>query len=203
MEKKILISFQIMSILVVFFCLYLLSMSSQTKSSTEEVGFYNFKEKAIDGSEVDFSRYKGKVCLVVNTACKCGLAKNGFATIKKLQENFKDLQILLFPSAISTFIDQEKDSSEEIIEEIAKSGIVLKDENIVVFKKSVINSSVGIFNWLTSTYEKSGWFNIKSIKWNFTMFVVDKTGRRVDRHDPTCATYPNVEKSVNKFYSEL
>ena len=34
--------------------------------------FYDFKMKAIDGSMIDFSSFRGKKVLLVNVASKCG-----------------------------------------------------------------------------------------------------------------------------------
>ncbi|KAI5126624.1 hypothetical protein NEPAR04_1665 [Nematocida parisii] len=201
-QKKIIMRMRILSISIItlFFPLYTLRMNSKETKEINASSFYSIKDVAIDGSEVDFTRFKGEVSLIVNTACTCGLAKEGFETIRKLQEEFKDLNVLLFPSALSKIINQEKNTPKEILQEIKKANITVGGR-VVVFNKRVIDSSKGIFDWLTRNYEKTGWLNIKAIKWNFTMFVVDRTGTKVVRHDPLAAKYPEVKKTIEKFYT--
>src|SRR5436305_5842733 len=59
---------------------------------------YDFKIKALDGGTIDFSQYKGKKILVVNTASKCGFTPQ-YAGLEKLYEQYKDkLVIVGFPS---------------------------------------------------------------------------------------------------------
>ena len=46
---------------------------SAPSSAKEPESVLDFKVKSIDGKEVDLSKYKGKVVLIVNVASKCGL----------------------------------------------------------------------------------------------------------------------------------
>ncbi len=39
-------------------------------AATDEMSFHDFTVKSVDGSEVELSKYKGEVCLVVNVASK-------------------------------------------------------------------------------------------------------------------------------------
>src|SRR6266487_1897684 len=59
---------------------------------------YDFKIKSLEGETIDFSQYKGKKILVVNTASKCGFTPQ-YAGLEKLYEQYKDkLVIIGFPS---------------------------------------------------------------------------------------------------------
>ena len=39
-------------------------------AANEKTSFHDFTVKSIDGSDVELSKYKGEVCLVVNVASK-------------------------------------------------------------------------------------------------------------------------------------
>jgi glutathione peroxidase len=61
--------------------------------------FYDLRATLLDGREISFADYKGKVVLVVNLALKCGTTPQ----LKELQDLYqemseKDLVILGFPS---------------------------------------------------------------------------------------------------------
>src|SRR4051812_32313663 len=50
---------------------------------------YDFKLKSLDGKEIDFSQYKGKKLLIVNTASKCGKPPQ-YEVLEKLHEQFRE-----------------------------------------------------------------------------------------------------------------
>lgn len=58
-----------------------------------------FKMKSLDEKEVDLSKYRGRVTLIVNTASKCGNTPQ-YAGLEKLHEKYADkgLAILGFPA---------------------------------------------------------------------------------------------------------
>ena len=59
---------------------------------------YDFKVPGLDGSPIDFSAYKGKKIMIVNTASKCGNTPQ-YADLEKLYEKYKDkLVIVGFPA---------------------------------------------------------------------------------------------------------
>ncbi|MGL5640035.1 MAG: glutathione peroxidase, partial [Mycoplasmoidaceae bacterium] len=75
------------------------------------MNLYEFKMKNIDGEEIDFSKYKNKVVLIVNVASKCGFAKQ-YEGLEQLHQKYKDqgLCILGFPS--DQFKQEFKNASE-------------------------------------------------------------------------------------------
>src|SRR6266567_2096762 len=59
---------------------------------------YDFKVDGLEGGTIDFSQYKGKKIMIVNTASKCGNTPQ-YAKLEKLYEQYKDkLVIVGFPS---------------------------------------------------------------------------------------------------------
>lgn len=75
---------------------------------------YDFKVPSIEGGVIDFSAYKGKKILVVNTASKCGYTPQ-YDGLEKLYNTYKDkLVIVGFPA--NNFGGQEPGSNEEIKE---------------------------------------------------------------------------------------
>ena len=73
---------------------------------------YDFKVPSLEGGTIDFSTFKGKKILVVNTASKCGYTPQ-YEGLEKLYEQYKDkLVIVGFPA--NNFGEQEPGSNEEI-----------------------------------------------------------------------------------------
>ena len=50
---------------------------------------FDFNAKDISGADVDLSKYKGKVLLIVNTASQCGFTPQ-YKGLEKVYEQFKD-----------------------------------------------------------------------------------------------------------------
>ncbi|MGK2862693.1 MAG: glutathione peroxidase, partial [Chitinophagaceae bacterium] len=75
---------------------------------------YDFKVAGLMGSEIDFSQYKGKKIMIVNTASKCGNTPQ-YEGLQKLYDTYKDkLVIIGFPA--NNFGGQEPGGKEEIAE---------------------------------------------------------------------------------------
>src|SRR5690348_2560734 len=75
---------------------------------------YEFKVAGLEGGEIDFSKFKGKKIMIVNTASKCGNTPQ-YAELQKLYEAYKDkLVIVGFPA--NNFGQQEPGTQSEIAE---------------------------------------------------------------------------------------
>src|SRR5579875_3217062 len=55
---------------------------------------YNFSIKSIDGGTIDFSQYKGKIIMIVNTASKCGFTPQ-YEGLEKLYQQYKDKLVIV------------------------------------------------------------------------------------------------------------
>lgn len=77
--------------------LVVLSMMSVFSVNAQK-SIYDFKINSLEGEQIDFSQYKGKVLLVVNVASKCGLTPQ-YEGLEKLYEEYKEkgFEILAFP----------------------------------------------------------------------------------------------------------
>src|ERR671938_642477 len=75
---------------------------------------YSFKVPGLEGGTIDFSQYKGKKIMIVNTASKCGNTPQ-YSDLEKLYEKYKDkLVIVGFPA--NNFGGQEPGTNSEIKE---------------------------------------------------------------------------------------
>ncbi len=131
----------------------------------EADSIYDFKMKALDGSEIDFSDYQGKTLLLVNTASKCGNTPQ-YADLQKLHENFGDRVIILgFPA--NNFAGQEPGSNQEIAAFCERNyGVTFQMFEKISVKGSDQNP---LYTWLE---EKTG----KRPNWNFSKYLVKPDG---------------------------
>jgi glutathione peroxidase len=134
---------------------------------------YDFKVPSLEGSTIDFSKFKGKKVLIVNTASECGYTPQ-YADLQKLYEAYKSkLVIVGFPA--NNFGGQEPGSNTEIKEFCKKNyGVTF----IMAEKVSVKGADIHpLFKWLTNKSE-NGVMDAE-IKWNFTKFLLDEKGKLV------------------------
>lgn len=134
---------------------------------------YEFKVPSLDGNTIDFSKYKGKNILIVNTASQCGYTKQ-YADLEKLYEKYKgNLVIIGFPA--NNFGQQEPGTNAEIAEFCSKNyGVTFPMAEKISVKGEDIHP---LFKWLTSKQD-NGVMDAE-IKWNFTKFLIDKNGKLV------------------------
>ncbi len=153
-----------------------------TVSFTKEkdMGIYDFTVQDIEGKEVSLSKYKGKVLLIVNVASKCGFTPQ-YEGLEALYDKYKDdgLAILGFPS--NQFSNQEPGTNKEIKEFCTLTYGVSFD----MFAKVDVNgkNEIPLYKYLKS--EATGVLGTESIKWNFTKFLVDPTGKVIERYGST------------------
>ncbi|MFI5220506.1 MAG: glutathione peroxidase [Bacteroidia bacterium] len=134
------------------------------------VSFYSFKMKAIDGSEIDFAKYKGKKVLLVNVASECGYTPQ-YTDLEKLHEQHGDkITVLGFPA--NNFGAQEPGSNEEI-KKFCKENYGVKFE---MFEKISVKGEdkAPLYQWL-SDKTQNGW-NDKEPSWNFCKYLIDENG---------------------------
>ena len=134
---------------------------------------YDFKVPSIDGQQIDFSKFKGKKVLIVNTASKCGLTPQ-YAELQQLHEKYKNTLVIVgFPA--NNFGQQEPGTNEEIKEFCQKNyGVTFPITEKISVKGDDIHP---MFKYLVEEAAKLGFED--PIKWNFTKFLVDENGKLI------------------------
>lgn len=127
------------------------------------------------GEEVDLSRYRGQVVLVVNTASKCGFTKQ-YDALEQLFQRYRDkgFVVLGFPS--NDFRAQEPGSDAEI-ESFCRVNFGVSFE---MFPKGSVtgDSMQPMFKALTT----KGPPELRGpVRWNFEKFLIDREGYLVGR----------------------
>lgn len=153
--------------------------------------FYNFSINSLQGDEIDFSQFKGKPVLIVNTASKCGFTPQ-YEGLQALHEKYQDQGLVVMACPCNQFGKQEPGDAATIKNEcLVNYGV-----DFLVTEKIDVNGegSHPLFQFLRD--EQSGMLGNK-IKWNFTKFLVDKNGQPVERFAPT--TKPqDLEKDIEQ-----
>jgi len=153
---------------------------------------YEFKVEGLEGGSIDFSKFKGKKIMIVNTASKCGNTPQ-YAELEQLYEKYKDkLVIVGFPA--NNFGQQEPGSNDEIKEFCTKNyGVSFP----MASKISVKGDDVApIYKYLTEEAKKLGFED--PVKWNFTKFLLDENGKLITViHNKTKPMSEEVLKYLN------
>ena len=165
--------FSVLLILTVTITAYL--KADQPKAPAKTV--YDFKVKTIDGNEITLSDYKGKVLLIVNVASKCGFTPQ-YKGLEALYEKYKDKGLVILGFPCNQFGSQEPGTNKEIKEFCSSTYNV----TFPLFDKIEVNGDGAhpLYKFLTETV--TGILGTKSIKWNFTKFLIDKNGVPIDRY---------------------
>ncbi|HLI99636.1 MAG TPA: glutathione peroxidase [Bradyrhizobium sp.] len=142
---------------------------------------YDFSAKSLAGEDVSLKRFEGQVVLIVNTASACGFTPQ-YKGLETLQQAYgsRGFSVLGFPC--NQFGRQEPGSAAQI-ENFCTTNYAV---SFPMFDKIEVNgdSAHPLYQFLRR--EKSGLLG-SSIKWNFTKFLIDRSGKVVSRHAPTTA----------------
>jgi len=149
-------------------------------STAAPASIYDFDAVSIDGKPAQFAAQKGKVMLIVNTASACGFTPQ-FAGLEALWKDYRNrgLVVVGFPS--NQFGAQDPGTNDEI-QSFCQTNYGV---SFPMMAKVDVNGGDAhpLWKWLTD--EKRGFLGTKSIKWNFTKFLVGKDGQVIKRYAPT------------------
>ncbi|RVT40759.1 glutathione peroxidase [Sphingobium algorifonticola] len=140
----------------------------------------DFTVRKPDGTMQSMADYAGRVLLIVNTASQCGFTPQ-YEGLEALHREYAErgLSVLGFPC--NQFGAQEPGDAAEI----ARFCSLHFDVTFPLFAKIDVNGATAdpLFVWLKA--QQPGLLGTQAIKWNFTKFLVDRSGHVVARHAPT------------------
>lgn len=141
---------------------------------------YDFSAPQLGGSEQQLSAYRDKVVLVVNVASKCGFTPQ-YAGLEKLYETYKDRGLVILGFPCNQFGQQEPGTETEI----AAFCDLNYNVTFPIFGKVLVNGrgALPLYQWLRR--KAPGLLGVQLIPWNFTKFLVDRSGRNVQRFAST------------------
>ncbi|TMM50046.1 glutathione peroxidase [Qipengyuania marisflavi] len=152
----------------------------------------DFTAKTNRGEELDLSDKLGKVLLVVNTASKCGFTPQ-YEGLEKLYQDFGDdgFEVIGFPC--NQFGAQEPGDADEI-DQFCKVNFGV---TFPLMQKVDVNGGDAspLYDWMKA--EAPGLMGSKTIKWNFTKFLIDREGNVVKRYGPADAP-AGIAKDIKK-----
>ncbi len=157
------------------------SLGGDEKTASKDPAYVlGYTLKRIDGTPQKLEDYKGKVILIVNTASKCGYTPQ-YAGLQSLYESkmVDGLVVLGFPA--NNFGSQEPGTNVEIREFCSSKFSV----TFPMFEKISVkgDDQHPLYKTLAAQPAPIG----GEPKWNFTKFLVDRSGRVVARYEPKTA----------------
>ncbi len=140
---------------------------------------YDFAAQSLSGEEVPLKRFEGQVLLIVNTASACGFTPQ-YKGLQELHQKYagRGFAVLGFPC--NQFGAQEPGDATQISQFCETQFAV----TFPMFAKIDVNGSNSHPLYRHLTHEKFGLLG-PSIKWNFTKFLIDRTGSVAGRYAPT------------------
>ena len=153
---------------------------------------HNFELNALSGEPVNFSKYNGKILVIVNVASKCGFTPQ-YKDLEELHKKYRDqgVEVLGFPC--NQFGKQEPGNNQEIQEFCELNYGV----SFQMFEKIDVNGANAspLYDYLKNS--APGLLGSKSIKWNFTKFLVDRSGAVIKRFGSNDSV-AKIEKEIKK-----
>ena len=140
---------------------------------------YDFDATRIDGAPQPLSDFRGQVLLIVNTASACGFTPQ-FAGLEELHKQYAARGLVLLGFPCNQFGKQDPGSNLEIGAFCEKNYGV----DFTMMSKVDVNgpNAIPLYDWLKA--QAPGVLGTKSIKWNFTKFLIGRDGRVIGRYAP-------------------
>ncbi|UFS63215.1 glutathione peroxidase [Sulfurimonas sp. HSL-3221] len=153
---------------------------------------YAFNVKTIDGSATTLEAYRGKVMLIVNVASRCGFTPQ-YEGLEALYEQYKSRGMVVLGFPCNQFGSQEPGTGQEIITFCRNNfGVTFP-----MFGKIDVNGEHAHPLYRHLKKARPGVLGSEAIKWNFTKFLVDRSGNVVERFAPS--TEPKtLESAIEK-----
>lgn len=180
MKAKLISALAVALVCAAIFAISLSSHASGAPDSGEKMtSIYDFSLKDIDRKEVNLGQYRGKVVMMVNVASRCGYTPQ-YEGLQKVYLKYKDRGFVILGFPANNFMSQEPGTDEEIKTFCSTKYSV----TFPIFSKiSVKGDDIHpLYKFLTSKDTNPDFGG--DIKWNFSKFLLDKSGTIVARFEP-------------------
>jgi glutathione peroxidase len=143
---------------------------------------HDFSVQTIAGKDTTLGAYRGQVLLIVNVASRCGFTPQ-YQGLEALYRKYADRGLVVLGFPCNQFGGQEPGSEAEIQSFCSTTY----DVTFPLFARLKVNGEDAhpLYRWLKR--EQKGILGTEAIKWNFTKFLVDRSGRVVARFSPRTA----------------
>ena len=140
---------------------------------------YDLTVTAIDGSARAMVEYRGRTLLVVNVASACGYTPQ-YAGLEALYTKYKDKGLVIVGIPANNFMSQEPGTDAEI------KTFCTNKYNVTFPMMSKVSvkgdDKTPLYTFLTGKDSDPQFGG--DIKWNFTKFLFDRSGKPVARFEP-------------------
>ncbi|MCR9199544.1 MAG: glutathione peroxidase [Planctomycetaceae bacterium] len=169
------------------------ALAEEEKAAKKVSTVHDLKMTSLEGKEVDLSKYKGKVLLMVNVASRCG-ATPQYAPLQKLHEKYADQGLVVMGFPCNQFGFQEPGDSKQI-KEFCSTQYSVK---FPMFEKLEVNGpgQSDLYSFLKSSADDHS-----DIGWNFEKFLVSKEGKVIARFKTR--TQPDAPEVVKMIEEQL
>jgi len=156
--------------------------------NTANTSIFNIEINALDGTAIDFTRFKGKHILFVNVASECGFTSQ-YKDLQKLSDTYQD-SLVVIGSPCNQFGNQEPGGASQIQTFCERNfGVTFLLTEKIEVKGSKQHL---LYKWLTNK-SLNGKKN-SSVKWNFQKYLLDQKGNLIDYY--FSITKPNSSKII-------
>jgi glutathione peroxidase len=133
----------------------------------------DLKVKGIDGKELDLSKYKGKVVLIVNVASQCGFTPQ-YKGLQELFDNYEKDGLMILGVPANDFGKQEPGTEKEI-QEFCTTNYKVK---FPLTSKVVVKGPDKTELYKILTAATGG----EEVRWNFEKFLIGRDGKVAGRY---------------------
>ncbi|CAG9332872.1 unnamed protein product [Blepharisma stoltei] len=153
-------------------------MGCTSSEPVQQSSIYEFTMNDIDGNPVSLAQYRGKVMIIVNVACGCGLTTKNYAQLNDLYSRYAEKALCILGFPCNQFFWQESGSHEEIKDHVRN----FLNAKFDLFSKVEVNGKKAceMYKFLRQKSKLKG----KRIGWNFGKFLIDKEGNIVNYYGP-------------------
>lgn len=141
---------------------------------------FDFSARTIDGEERPLSSYRDHALLIVNVASQCGFTPQ-YTGLEALYRKYRERGLVVLGFPCDQFGHQEPGDEAEI----KRFCSLTYEVTFPMFAKIQVNGADAhpLYRYLKQSLP--GILGLEAIKWNFTKFLVGRTGEPIKRYAPS------------------